>query len=698
MTNPWFDDNSAYLSAAIAWLRLRLEHCAQKESGSTSIRRKDGIPEGAKQSSTSLEQRISAASNEMAAIAAGMKSSPALVLICDALGLSSFERDILLLCSAQEFDSSIRKLCIDASRAALAGADERGLPTFALALSLFDNPTWDALSPDRPLRYWHLLEIDLPGSQPLALSTLRTDERIVDFLKGLNRLDDRLSPYLTPVGRADGAPPLPPSQQTATDAIVATWQLYRNADHLPLIQLAGPHYESKRMIAAKAAAQVGRNLYRLSADALPVQVAEIELLSRIWQRESTLLPLALLVDAQHGEVSADGHMGAARRFLSQASGFVFLLVREGWGGITREICSFEIAKPTREEQRSAWLAAIGPKLEDLAALLASQFNLGMAEIQRIAEQSLAQEMVSDETIRETIWDHCVRQVRPLLDTLARRIDVRATWNDIVLPQQELRMLHEISAQVRKRSRVYDDWGFGARMNRGLGITALFTGDSGVGKTMAAEVIATDLRLSLYRIDLSSVVSKYIGETEKNLGKLFDAAEDGGAILFFDEADALFGKRSEVKDSHDRYANIEVNYLLQRMESYSGLAILATNMRGALDLAFTRRLRFIVNFPFPNVADRELMWRKVFPSKTPVGSLDYGRIAKFNLTGGSISNAAVNAAFLAASKGNVITMAHTLAAIRQEMQKLERPLRDCDFEWEDDLNEGQAAARQKVHVA
>ena len=231
------------------------------------------------------------------------------------------------------------------------------------------------------------------------------------------------------------------------------------------------------------------------------------------------------------------------------------------------------------------------------------------------------------------------------------------------------------------------------MNRGLGITALFTGDSGVGKTMAAEVIANDLRLDLYRIDLSSVVSKYIGETEKNLCKLFDAAEDGGAILFFDEADALFGKRSEVKDSHDRYANIEVNYLLQRMESFGGLAILASNMRGALDVAFTRRLRFILNFPFPNVSDRERMWRKAFPAKTPLAALNYSRLAKFNLTGGSISNAAINAAFLAASKHTSVTMGHALAAIRQEQIKLDRPIRESDFTWEnEEENDSSAGAK------
>src|SRR5277367_2287476 len=219
--------------------------------------------------------------------------------------------------------------------------------------------------------------------------------------------------------------------------------------------------------------------------------------------------------------------------------------------------------------------------------------------------------------------------------MAQRIEPVAQWDDLVLPPGEKGMLQEISSHVRHRSKVYENWGFGATSRRGLGISALFAGQSGTGKTMAAEVLANDLRLDLYRIDLASVVSKYIGETEKNLRRIFDAAEDGGAILFFDEADALFGKRSEVKDSHDRYANIEVNYLLQRMESYRGLAILTTNMKSALDTAFLRRLRFVVQFPFPDVAQRAAIWRRVFAKGVPTEGLDADKLARINVAGGNI---------------------------------------------------------------
>ena len=218
--------------------------------------------------------------------------------------------------------------------------------------------------------------------------------------------------------------------------------------------------------------------------------------------------------------------------------------------------------------------------------------------------------------------------------------------------------------------------------RGLGISALFAGPSGTGKTMAAEVLAHDLRLDLYRIDLSQIVSKYIGETEKNLRCVFDAAEEGAAVLLFDEADALFGKRSEVKDSHDRYANIEVSYLLQRMEAYRGLAILTTNRKSAIDQAFMRRIRFVVEFPYPEATQRAEIWRRVFPPRTPTENLRIDRLARLNAAGGHIHNIAMGAAFLAAEAGEPVRMSHLLTAARTEFDKLEKPLTDAEIAgWE-----------------
>lgn len=259
-----------------------------------------------------------------------------------------------------------------------------------------------------------------------------------------------------------------------------------------------------------------------------------------------------------------------------------------------------------------------------------------------------------------------------LDRFTRRIDAKAEWDDLVLPPEQIALLKQIADQVALRDQVYKAWGFREKMTRAFGISALFAGESGTGKTMAAEVIANVLELDLYRIDLPAVVSKYIGETEKNLRRLFNAAQDREIILFFDEADALFGKRSEVKDSHDRYANIETGYLLQRMESYRGLAILATNLKSSVDTAFVRRLRFVVDFPRPDATLREEIWRKVFPRLTPVhGDLDYQRLAELELTGGSIQNVALEAAFGAAQQGSPVTMPLILAAATTELKKLER---------------------------
>jgi SpoVK/Ycf46/Vps4 family AAA+-type ATPase len=284
-----------------------------------------------------------------------------------------------------------------------------------------------------------------------------------------------------------------------------------------------------------------------------------------------------------------------------------------------------------------------------------------------------------------LWQACLAYTRPRLDRLAQRIEPKATWDDIVLPEQQLRFLRHIADQVAQRSTVYETWGFRRRSSRGLGITVLFAGESGTGKTMAAEILANHLQLNLYRIDLSGVVSKYIGETEKNLRRLFDAAEDGGALLFFDEADALFGKRSEVKDSHDRYANIEINYLLQRLEAYQGLAILATNMKSGLDEAFTRRLRFTIVFDQPDESYRLQIWQKIFPPETPVDGLDYSYLArKFKLSGGSIYNIALNAAFMAAHAGTRVSMHQVLEAIRVELSKEERLLNENDFRWQETI--------------
>jgi AAA+ superfamily predicted ATPase len=555
------------------------------------------------------------------------------------------------------------------------GDPHKPYPTFALASILFDKPVWNALSPQNPLRYWRLIEINQPGATPLTASALRADERIVNYLKGLNYLDDRLTPLVEPLfSEAGHEDELPPSQERQASELVTRLRASANAGRAPVIELLGRETESKRAVAREVANKLGLNPYRLSAGLLPAQWPDLETFTRLWQRESLLMPIALYVDLGEGggTGSHETLATAVYRFIDRAQGIFFLDVEQSQKILDRPVYSVEIQKPTPQEQRSAWLLALGEGAHDLSGRLAAQFNLNQREIEQIAA-AVPDEDETGHSLEEHLWEACLAVSRPKLERLAQRIDAKATWDDIVLPEEELALLRQIAAQVGSRSRVYDEWGFRQRMNRGLGISALFAGESGTGKTMAAEVIANELRLPLYRIDLSAVVNKYIGETKKNLRRVFDAAEDSAAILFFDEADALFGKRSEIRDSHDRYANIEINYLLQRMEAYRGLAILATNMKSALDPAFMRRLRFICNFPFPGSEERKAIWQKVFPPEVPKGDLDFDRLARFNLAGGSLHNIALNAAFLAAQAGEPVTMPLILEAARTEFHKLDKPV-------------------------
>ncbi|TMJ15758.1 MAG: ATP-binding protein [Alphaproteobacteria bacterium] len=595
---------------------------------------------------------------------------PALVVLSDRLGLSEFERQLLLMCAAMEFDSAFGALCAEAQHDPVSHG-----PTFALALSALDNPAWDAMSAERPLRYWRLIDIHQPGAQPLVSAALRADERIVNYIKGLNYLDDRLSPLVERIADGDGET-LPPSQAESADAIAACLD---EGAQPPLFQLLGDSSPCKLAVARAVAERFGVALQRLRAASIPAGDGDRETFIRLWQREAALLPVALYVDASDVEPGSAEARGV-ERVLNRSGGLVFLDTRSSWHGLDRTALSFEIARPLPSEQLALWSEALGEGGERHAALLAGQFNLDQAAIAAIAAR--AETLAGDdaEERQRALWAGALAHARPALDQLAQPILPNAVWNDIQLPARERAQLAEIAAQVRNRSEVYDGLGFRERLSRGVGISVLFAGDSGTGKTMAAEALAGELGLLLYRIDLSGVVSKYIGETEKNLRKLFDAAEDGGAILFFDEADALFGKRSEVKDSHDRYANIEVNYLLQRMESYRGLAILTTNMKSSLDQAFVRRLRFIVNFPFPGVAERGAIWRGVFLPALDTSLIDFDRLARLNLTGGSIHNIALNAAFAAVEAGGGLTMPIVLEAARGEFLKLEKPINENDFRW------------------
>jgi hypothetical protein len=692
--------NEEYLAAALEWLRLRLASCAAAQEAELIVPadpgtapdpspqpqaqrwRRRGLPGPAADVSRPAarpvaalpgarpapgpEGRLEAAEEAMRA-AADRTPAPAAVRLGRLLGLTPFELNTMLLCAAMELDPQMGELCAKAQ-----GIPSLAHPTFALALRTLPEPTWDVLSPHGGLRWWRLIEISQPPGQPLVTSALRADERIVNYLKGLNELDDRLEPFVTPLPAAASGE-LADSQRATVRAASEWCRRVAARSAPPVLQLVGPDRLSKQLVAAETAAGLGLQLLPLSAESLPPQAADLETLARLWSREHVLLGTALYLDAE--ELDGDAQQLLVARFLARAGGLSFLAVREPWQRLSPPTLAIDVERPTRAEQREAWAAALGPAVGAVPGMLAAQFDLNLPTITEIAH---SQPDGPDPGRGDRLWDACLATTRPRLDTLAQRMEPKATWRQLVLPDAELALLHEIAHQVAQRSTVYERWGFAERMTRGLGISALFTGPSGTGKTMAAEVIANELRLNLYRIDLSAVVSKYIGETEKNLRRLFDAAEEGAALLFFDECDALFGKRSEVKDSHDRYANIEINYLLQRMESYRGLAVLATNMRGALDQAFLRRLRFIVTFAAPGPADRRAIWERVFPERTPKDPLDLDRLADFAATGGMIHNIALNAAFAAAHADGPVTMRLVLDSLRTEFRKLEIPVRDRDF--------------------
>jgi hypothetical protein len=368
---------------------------------------------------------------------------------------------------------------------------------------------------------------------------------------------------------------------------------------------------------AAACARLRLTPCRIAAADLPADWAERHALALHLDRELAFSDGALLIETGGGGTSA------ARALADMLSGPTALAGPDPEPPDRAPRLRIETPAPGIAERRDLWRAALGtPRAEALGPALdrlAVQFGLDLTGVRAAAD--LVAPATPPEAMAPALWQAARVQGRRSLDGLAQRIDSRAGWDDLVLPAPLVAQLRDLSAHVRQSWRVGEAWGWASKSPRGLGAAALFTGASGTGKTLAAEVIAGELGLDLYRIDLSQVVSKYIGETEKNLARVFTAAEESGAILLFDEADALFGKRSEVKDSHDRYANIEVSYLLQRMESYRGLAILTTNQKGALDQAFLRRLRFVVTFPFPDVEARAAIWAHIFPTATPTSGLD-----------------------------------------------------------------------------
>jgi hypothetical protein len=714
----WEEANQICLMAALAEVRATLERLLSPSDGPS--------PADAPTGWTMMEE-----------VRASMPAPPALETLCATFGLTSFERKILLMCAGVELDSRFASLCAAANKEIRSS-----LPTFSLALAAFEDAHWGALLPSKPLRFWRLVEVvpgDTLTTSPLRIDERilhylagvpSLDERLRGLTEPLIAVtsisDRRLGGQRLPLQPAEIA--LPGSQRAVAEQVAGCWARASGQTWWPVVQLCGIDLASKRAVAAAACALLGLHLRVISAQVAPRGAADVDLFIRLWEREAALHPSGLLLEYDDADTLDAQAEASLKRLVETLHSPLLISTRERHKPVERRVLSFQVPGATSMEQIQVWKEALGEAavaLDGRVESLVCQFSLSAGNIHAAVAQALQPSEItvgachgvppngrdadasgrdadasgrdadasgrdasrgtpwraptdSEDQLAAALWDACRMQARPRLEGLAQRIEPSAAWDDLVLPQTQKELLRQIALHVRQRSKVYQTWGFATKGSRGLGISALFAGPSGTGKTMAGEVLANELRLDLYRIDLSQVVSKYIGETEKNLRRVFDAAEGGAAILLFDEADALFGKRSEVKDSHDRYANIEVGYLLQRMEAYRGLAILTTNRKEALDFAFLRRIRFVIEFPFPEAAQRAEIWRRVFPRQTPTEGLRVDRLARLSAAGGNIYNIAMGAAFLAADAGEPVRMSHLLCAARSEFTKLERPLTDSEI--------------------
>jgi hypothetical protein len=599
------------------------------------------------------------ATSELEAVRSQLSSAPAIDKLAEAFELSTFERDVLLLCAARELEC-----CGQADGEATIAPALFEPTSFASCLRNLQDPHWSSLAPTAPLRRRRLITLD--ERKPLTTGPLRIEERVLLYLVGLNYLDPKVACFMR---QRLGPEVLADPHLNAVESAAAT---LNPAASKAIVRISGDDVGSHGEAARRLALRFGLELYELDSSALPTNPAEMQDLLELWGRESILLDGALLIHACDVDAEAVG------AFLARCEGLTLVSSQGDLSAIDFD-GHLSVARLSAAQRRVIWNKCLGDAAGQLNGSLeavCAQFELGTADIIKAARWLRATDGSAD-SLAEGLWSSCRKVSRNELSQLAQRIEPKADWTNLILPDAQLCLLHEICNQVHHRFQVHERWGYAQSSSRGLGISALFSGESGTGKTMAAEVLARNLNLDLYRIDLSSVVNKYIGETEKNLKRVFDAAESSGAILLFDEADALFGKRTEVKDSHDRFANVEISYLLQRMEEYRGLVILTTNLKAALDSAFSRRLRFIVHFPFPDEHLRERIWRGAFPSQMPLGFLDYGRLAQLSVAGGEIRNIALNAAFMAADDEQPLSMAHLLNATRRAASKRERPLSEAE---------------------
>ncbi len=613
-------------------------------------------------------------------------SPPRLEAMRGVFALDQLDVDILLAAAAPDLDSRYERIY-----AFLQDDIARKRPTVGLLIRLLADGHGDEAASrarfhaEAPLFRGGLLELDAAPDAPLLASAVRPDERVVSHMLGIDAPDARLlghtsfEPSPTPIPFADETVELiQRAAGSGTGAIglrgatsvgkCDAARLFAKATGLALLIVDVPALLASRVCTPPAAVRL---IFR---DALFLSAAVY------WSRADKLWT--------DGEPEAATQHSLAAE-VERVPVPVLLGGTAAWepppvvGG--RPLLPITVGLPTAAERESRWHHELdcetGDELDAAIHDMAAGFRLSLRQVAdavRVA-RSLA-EVDGSATVRPGDLYAGGRAVSGRrLAELGTRVEPAADWSQLVLPEDSVQQLHEVCATFRHRDRVLEEWGFGKRLNGGKGVTALFAGTSGTGKTMAAEVVARELHLALFRIDLSGIVSKWIGETEKNLDRVFEAAWDSNAILFFDEADALFGKRSEVKDSHDRYANLEISYLLQKMESYEGLAILATNMRQQIDDAFLRRLTFNVIFPLPEEDDRARIWAAVWPAELPrADDVDFSALARIRLAGGNIKNVVLAGAHRAAAEDRPVELADVVHGIRREYQKLGKQVVAADI--------------------
>ena len=603
--------------------------------------------------------------------------------LAERLGLSEPEQELVWLAVAMVADPRI----VNHGDALIGSAARRGLP-----LSLYttmvgaDGSRGRALAlsmrPSHPLFRYQLIELTEPAASASA-SPLRPSGRLVAYLAGEDDIDDAL-------GAVGGRLELPDEPAYDARQERALRKLVDGLDSpAPLVTLIeGPEGSGRRSAAAAAAVGLGLEVLSLDVRRLPGDARALEDALGALRRESLLRGAVALVANIDDLTGAESERNPALRTLartidSMEGPVVLTSARPGLDlGLERNVLRVDWPVADTATRRALWERALGEeaaRIGDDLDRLSLRYRLGPGGIARATTAARIIARPDGGRLEEA---HIVAGVRnniaERLGSLARRVEVSQSWDDLVVSPDILDQINALIARVRHAHTVYEQWGFDTKAARGIGVPALFSGPPGTGKTMVAGIIARELDLELLQVDLSQVVSKWIGETEKQLSKLFDAAEAGHALLLFDEADALFAKRTEVKGATDRYANLEVNYLLQRVESFGGITILTTNLDASIDKALKRRLAAHVSFWPPDADEREELWRRLLTTRAaPLGDdLDVEHLAQAypDMTGANIRNAVLSAAFLAAAEETSITQDHLVRAARGEYRTMGRVLR------------------------